>query len=75
MSDIKKDGGPAFPCGYHRDGNTADQIGGLTIRDWFAGMALQGLTAGMHFSMANALIVEQSFELADAILAEREKQP
>ena len=29
-----------------------DAIGGLSIRDWFAGMALQGLLASGHFTQS-----------------------
>lgn len=38
MSEIN-DGGPAFP---HWDGPTGKVISGLSKREWFAGMALQG---------------------------------
>lgn len=44
MSAPINDGGPAFPCGYHPDGNSADQ-GGMSLRDWFAGQALVGVMA------------------------------
>lgn len=37
-----KNGGPAFPMGYHRDGNGADHRG-MTLRDYFAAKAMQGL--------------------------------
>lgn len=50
MSEIKE-GGPAFPSDPKRlqiipDG-TAEHLGfyGMSLRDWFAGMALQGILA------------------------------
>lgn len=49
MSEIK-DGGPAFPVSTrlddtvneygHQDGNSTWQYGGMTLRDWFAGRAM-----------------------------------
>lgn len=45
MSEIK-DGGAAFPycvwVGDHHNGHNT----GMSLRDWFAGMALQGLLSG-----------------------------
>lgn len=41
MSTIK-DGGPAFPVG---DQSTHPLLIGMSLRDWFAGMALQGMLA------------------------------
>jgi hypothetical protein len=38
------DGGPAFPV------RMAYYSTGMTLRDWFAGMALQGLLASGHFT-------------------------
>lgn len=57
----------AFPSGYYNKG--------MELRDWFAGMALQGL-------LANALAWEQkttgqtielSYKMADLMLEERKK--
>lgn len=45
----KIDGGPAFPTtewGRTQDGSVAQQsIGGMSLRDWFAGKALAALIA------------------------------
>ena len=46
------DGDPVFPRGYHPEGNSADQ-GGMSLRDWFAGQALQGM-------LASAAIVDRT---------------
>jgi len=67
-----KDGGPASPTDqYHRD--RQDKI---SLRDWFAGQALQGYVSGMSpdgtFDDNN--IAWRVYQLADAMLAEREKR-
>ena len=76
------DGGPAFPTGKNprvqvRAGGRLESLGhpGMTLRDWFAGMAL-----------ANHIICDSdnpgeyaernscyAYQVADAMLAEREK--
>lgn len=86
VSEIK-DGGPAFPEAYFE--NDPGGIGqgilyypGLTKREWFAGMALKGLLSnrdyivqvGKVYDAPTAVIAEQSFEMADAMLKEGEKK-
>ena len=47
------DGGPAYPSGKsEKTGyeNTLPYYEGMTLRDWFAGQALQGLLASGHFT-------------------------
>jgi len=46
----------------------------ITLRDWFAGMALQGV-AKFDGSDAESLqkVAEQAYQYADAMLAERNK--
>jgi len=41
MSAIRSDGGPAFPVLY---GQT-NGLDGMSLRDWFAGQALAGISA------------------------------
>lgn len=54
------------------------RLSGLSLRDWFAGMALQGLLAG-QFEFANepmfrtAPFATAAYQLADSMLAERVK--
>jgi hypothetical protein len=43
---------------------------GLTKREYFAGLAMQGISA---FNLPYEMTAEQSVKLADAILAELEK--
>lgn len=74
------DGGPAFPVatifnphsgepantGQYWDGN------GMSLRDWFAGMALQGtVSSGEPEDVKHNAIV--AYRNADAMLAERNK--
>ena len=79
----KDNGGPAFPTGKTISKKVDGLRGlskiisdgsGMTLRDYFAAKAMQGLCAdpemqGTHMSD----ISRQSYELADAMLAERAK--
>ena len=77
----KPDGGPAFPMGYHRDGNSADHPG-MTLRDYFAAKAMQGFLAGPAIAKiedvrgslaADIAVARICYAQADAMLAERDK--
>jgi hypothetical protein len=52
-----------------------DQVGptGVTVREWFAGLALQGMLANSQVLLTNADVVDSAFQLADRMLAERDK--
>ena len=67
---MKDTGGPAFP---HYGG--AGWIGpGMTLRDYFAAKAMQGMFAGRHGSaLTPSEWATQAFKMADAMLAERNK--
>lgn len=69
MSKIN-DGGPAFACAAE-NGHQA----GMTLRDWFAGQALDGMMAkyGTNSEGGAALTAIVCYAAADAMLAEREK--
>ena len=84
MSEIK-DGGPAFPVEIdERIRNQSIGSGiycskyhnGMTLRDWFAGMALQGMLANHYkegFGQTNELDYSRSsYVLADAMIRCRE---
>jgi hypothetical protein len=79
MNTTKDDGGPAFPLHLHMQGAE-----GMTLRDYFAAMALQGLCANPNgpYSETNPLVcgpdnrstldvAQESYDLADAMLAAR----
>jgi hypothetical protein len=46
----RNDGGPAFPVIEGCPTKGIRSTDGLSLRDWFAGMALQGLLASRHAS-------------------------
>lgn len=62
------DGGPAFPVG---SGDMRDPTG-MSLRDWFAGMALQGILASSgRLKAADA--ASDAYLAADMMLARRSK--
>lgn len=72
--DKIKDGGPAFPTDalkYDGDGQ------GMSLRDWYAGMALQGYLSNMPTAALSGenvdIFVGACFEISDAMLKAREK--
>ena len=72
MSDeLINDGGPAFPMGYHPGGNRADQFG-MTIRDYFAAAALQGVLCNGGGPSWDG-DAKNAYQAADAMLKAREK--
>lgn len=71
------DGGPAFPTDTYRDSDynqhTA-QRAGMTLRDWFAGMALQAVPhIGCGADLDTNEIALAAFQLADAMLEARKE--
>ena len=88
---MKNDGGPAFPAGHVRKGRarphdhgsdwvttdiTEPRHPGLTVRDWFAGMAMQGLLAqsiGTAMGSDVKHCAKYAYEMADAMLAAKEE--
>lgn len=66
------DGGPAFPIPYEDEGR-AMHIG-MSMRDWLAGMALQGLLTSEGRPNHPEWVAGIAYGLADAMLAEREKE-
>lgn len=87
MNDKIKDGGPAFPVSTtqspytdfgnygHQDGNTTWQFGGMTLRDYFAAKAMQGLCANSEYGVTNEKMVDEAYYIADLMLEAREVQP
>lgn len=78
MANAPQNGGPAFPgqmpTGFDaRSGNFTE---GMSLRDWFAGMALQGLLANSTCYQENLSWHEDAavdaYDAADAMLQRRE---
>ena len=65
------DGGAAFPLAMPGGYGAGQYEVGMSLRDWFAGKALQGLLANNGYvTNLNAKI---AYEIADAMLKERAK--
>ena len=75
-----KDGGPAFP---HREYESRPFYHGMTLRDWFAGMAMQGLLSGLLAATGNndtggdwlesdQWVPAQAYLIADAMIGEKD---
>lgn len=71
---------PAFPVPSYldaEDGSGTRMIvmasDGLSIRDWFAGMALQGLLVNTPNGSSAQRVCKEAFGFADLMLAERAK--
>jgi len=62
------DGGPAFPVG---SGDMRDPVG-MTLRDYFAAKAMQGLMASPADPESMEVAAKWSYNLADAMLKARE---
>ncbi len=89
MSDKFDDGGPAFPSRkssslIRSDGKIASTLTeegpiGMSLRDWFAGMALQGLVqlaCNPNIRNLNKSITDyavEAYQMADAMLDVRSK--
>lgn len=83
------DGGPAFPQPNHIVEHDSQgrvearnwmQDSGMTLRDWFAGMALQGLLSAnpqcpdaVSEENVDSVIAREAYRSADAMIAERSK--
>ena len=73
------DGGPAFPH-LSADPEKVNQLGqsilhpepGMSLRDWFAGRAMQGMQGNPEFDRnTSSQIAQQACVMADAMLAAR----
>jgi hypothetical protein len=84
--NVNDTGGPAFPFEYHnqtskyQDGffgtgqlapGASQQFSGMTMRDYFAAKALQGMMVDVHIPDCN-YIAKTAYEMADAMLKARE---
>lgn len=62
---------PAFPRTVTYSDGSSETWPGMTLRQWYAGMAMQGLVVSADWSTTT--IAEEAFRLADAMLAQEEK--
>lgn len=84
----RDNGGPAFPCeigfgcvaeNMHQNGSQTALQYGMSLRDHFAGLAMQGFLSGhiahhghgSHWPYAG--MASEAFDVADAMLAARRK--
>lgn len=82
------DGGPAFPCSTWelKDGvQIGTPVSGMSLRDWFAGLAMQQMCAGPGARMVadqddrydqtnwKYIVASNAYMFADAMIAERSK--
>jgi hypothetical protein len=68
------DGGAAFPeaaSGPYPNGEIVIGRSGMSLRDWFAGMAMQGFNANPSIDFASIDMAEAAYKDADAMLAAR----
>lgn len=76
MSDTKiDDGGPAFPGSWHPEmgWSPRDTPEGMSLRDWFAGMALSGIL-NRKCSVDDAKwTADDAYKYADAMLSARKR--
>lgn len=66
------DGGPAFPS-TRKVGSVELTDGGMTLRDYFAAKAMEGLLSSPTDPSSAKAAAEWSYEMADAMLAAREQ--
>ena len=69
----KDNGGPAFGE-LQQVGDVAVRDGGLSIRDYFAAKAMQGMIAAVGYHRGEVdFMAESAYDCADAMLKERAK--
>lgn len=74
MSDIN-DGGPAFPVSPEESrGKVSSVHGGMTLRDYLAAKAMQGLIASNDDGAGDRLtdVPAYAYDIADAMLKARQ---
>lgn len=64
----------AFPYVFTNLNGETEMDTGMTLRDYFANSAMQGMLSARMFSPSDVEVyAEQSYKLADEMLKEREK--
>lgn len=73
--DKTNDGGPAFPrVPWDVNDYTGDGSPGMTLRDYFAGQALASMDTDGYTLTGIHRLARRAYDIADAMLAEREKE-
>jgi hypothetical protein len=74
MSANTNTGGPAFPHEYFdKQLNQGRVMHGMTLRDYFAAKAMQGICAsGPTNGWSNSRLAAEAYDLADAMLKARQ---
>lgn len=72
----KNTGGPAFPRQPHRlaNGMLEGNNEGMTLRDYFAAKAMQGMLTDDYRTSDFGMYAEDAYRMADAMIVEREKE-
>ena len=71
--DIAKEYMPAFPVTFPNDDGKLMTMVGMSLRDWFAGMALMGMAGDCSLHDTWEIYALKAYMFADAMLKEREK--
>lgn len=76
MADERDDGGPAFPV---TEKHLQEEYPGMTLRQWYAGMAMQGMLSDRHghrveFEGDENAVAHRAFACADAMLAHERRE-
>ena len=72
MHELNDDGGPAFPLFPETQVGHAAAFKGMSMRDYFAAKAMQGLlTADTGWTMPVETVAELAYDQADAMLEAR----
>lgn len=82
MNEKINDGGPVYPKPAYLDGPDGKgaqlivmETDGISLRDWFAGMAMQGIHASYSEGYPDPdNTAEIAYAQADALLAERNRK-
>lgn len=65
------DGGPAFACAGHSPDCGQMFQSGMSLRDWYAGMAMQGEIASTSEGWSEVDLAYRAYSIADAMLKTR----
>ena len=64
---------PAFPCEWDYINSNREAANGMTLRDYFAAKAMQGVIAGgtLPVSVSDEELAGAAYDMADAMLKAR----